>query len=93
MITIADRPMKDYEKFLLDLINSAEGCKIRGLAVVALLEEPVEGGGDAMTAYYDMSFRDRCFAASLIQSDITYGIAQDAVRDLLGLQEPDEEEC
>lgn len=46
-----------------------------------------------MTAYYDMSFRDRCFAASLIQSDITYGIAQDAVRDLLGLQEADEEEC
>lgn len=93
MITIADRPLKEHEKFLLDLINGAEGCKIRGLAVVALLEEPMEGGGDAMTAYYDMSFRDRCFAASLIKSDVTYGIARDALRDLLDLQEPDEEEC
>lgn len=44
MILISDRPMKEHEKFLLDLINGAEGCKIRGLAVVALLEEPMEGG-------------------------------------------------
>lgn len=34
----------------------------------------------------------RQLAASLIEADITYKIAQDAVRDILDLPDPDEEE-
>ena len=59
--------------------------------MVAVLEEPAANGGDAIVGYHAMGMRDRQLAASLIQADITYKIAQDAVRDMLDLAEPDEE--
>lgn len=89
---ISDRPLRDYEAFLLSLMNDAEEWKIRSVVVAALLDEPLKDGGDAMTAYYNASLRDRSYAAALIQTDVTYKVAQDAVRDMLDLPDPDEEE-
>ena len=92
MTLISDRPVNDYEAFFLDLMHGMDKYKIRGVAVVAVLEEPAANGGDAIVGYHAMSLRDRQLAASLIDADITYKIAQDAVRDMLDLTEPDEEE-
>jgi hypothetical protein len=89
---LSDRPVREYEAFLLELMNGAEDFNIRGLAVVALLEKPLEDGGDAMTAYYNMSLRDRHYSAALIQTDVTYKVAKDAARDLLGLEDPEDQE-
>ena len=89
---ISDRPVNDYEAFFVDLMHGLDKYKIRSVAVVAVLEEPTTNGGDAIVGYNAMSLRDRQLAASLIQADITYKIAQDAVRDMLDLPEPDEEE-
>ena len=91
-IMISDRTVKDYEAFFLDMMNGLDKHKIRGVTVVAVLEEPAANGGDAVVGYHAMSMRDRQLAASLIQEDITYKIAQDAVRDMLDLTEPEEEE-
>ena len=88
---ISDRPVNDYETFFVDLMNDLDKYKIRSVAVV-VLEEPAANGGDAIVGYHAMSLRDRQLAASLIEADITYKIAQGAVRDMLDLTEPDEEE-
>lgn len=88
---ISDRPTKEYEAFLVDLMHFMDKHKIAGVAVVAVLEEPADNGGDAITAYHNMSLRDRQLAVSLIQADITCKIAQAAVRDMLDLPIPEEE--
>lgn len=88
---ISSRPPKEYETWLLDFMNQVADHKVTGIAVVALLEEPLENGGDAFTAYYQMSLRDRHTAAGLIQTDITYKIAQAAVHDALDPQDPEED--
>ena len=89
---ISDRPVNDYEAFFVDLMHGLDKHKIRSVAVVAVLEEPAANGGDAIVGYHAMSLRDRQLAASLIQADITYKIAQDAVREMLDLPDPNEEE-
>lgn len=89
---VSDRPIEEWEQFLLGLMNDASNCSVRGLAVVAFLDKPTEDGGDAMTAYYNMSLRDRCYAADLIRTDVTHEIARDAVRGVLDPPDPDEEE-
>ena len=89
---ISDRPVKDYEAFLVDLMHGLDEYKIRSVAVVAVLEEPADNGGDAIVGYQAREKRDRQLAASMIQADITYKIAQDAVRDMLDLADPEKEE-
>lgn len=93
MTLISDRPLNDYEAFFVELMNGLDKYKIRGVTVVAVLEEPAPNGGDAIVGYHAMSLRDRQLAESLIEADITYKIAQDAVRDMLDLPDPEEEEC
>lgn len=90
-VLVSDRPVEEWEQFLLELMNGASDCSVRGLAVVAFLDKPTEDGGDAMTAYYNMSLRDRCYAADLIRTDVTRKIAQEAVWDVLDPPDPDEE--
>lgn len=77
---------------MVDLMNKLGTHKVTGIAVVALLEEPLENGCDAFTAYYQMSLRDRHTAIGLIQADITLKIAQAAVQDALDPQDPTEDE-
>ena len=89
---LSDRPVNDYEAFLVDVMHGLDKHKIRSLAVVAVLEEPAANGGDAIVGYHQMSLRDRQLAVSLLQADISYKIAQDAVREMLDLPDPDEEE-
>lgn len=83
MQLLSDRPAKDYESFFVDLMHSLDKYRIRGVAVVAVLEEPTADGGDAITGYHNMCLRDRQLAASLIQEDTSYKIAQDAVRNMV----------
>ena len=86
---ISDRPVNDYEAFFVDLMHGLDKYKIRSVAVVAVLEEPAANGGDAIVGYHAREKRDRQLAASLIEADISYKIAQDAVRDMMDLTEPD----
>ena len=80
---LSDRPVKDYEGFFVDLMHGLDNFKIRSVAVVAILEEPTENGGDAITAYHNSCVRDRQLSAALIQEDTMYRIAADAVLDLV----------
>ncbi len=89
---ISDRPVNDYEAFFVDLMNDLDKYKIRGVAVVAVFEEPAANGEDAITGFHNMSLRDRQLAVSLLQAPVTYKIAQSAARDMPDLTEPDEEE-
>ena len=89
---ISDRPVNDYEAFFVDLLHGLDKHKIRSVAVVAVFEDPEDDGSDAITGYFNAGIRDRQLAASLIQADITYKIAQDAVREMLDLPDPNEEE-
>lgn len=89
---VADRPLRGYEVFLGELMNELDRHRVGGVAVVAVLDEPAPNGGDSIVGYHAMSLRDRQLAVSLLQADITYKIAQDAVRDMQDLPDPDEEE-
>lgn len=89
---IGNRPAQEYEKWLLDLMNGAEGSKIRGVVVVAILEEPLPGGGDAMVAYFNVNRQERYYASDLIREDIVVDIVKDAINDALGLEPSDAEE-
>ena len=80
---LSDRPAKDYEGFFVDLMNHLDSFEIRGVAVVAILAKQTDNGSDAITAYHEMCLRDRELAASLIQEDVMYRIAVDAIRDLV----------
>lgn len=73
----------------MNLMHSLDEHKIRSIAVVAVLEEPEADDGDAIVGYHNMGLRDKQLAASLIEDDITYKIAQEAVRDMLDPTEPD----
>lgn len=85
MQLLSDRPVNDYETFFVDLMHGLDKYKIRSVAVVAIFEEPEEDGSDAITGYFNIGIRGRQMAASLLQEDTTKIIAQDAVRDMLGL--------
>ena len=91
-VLVSDRPIEEWEQFLLELMNGAGECSVRGLAVVAFLDKPTADGGDAMTAYYNLSLRDRCYAADLIRTDVTRKIAQEAVFDVMDPPDTDAEE-
>ena len=89
---VADRPLHGYERFLAEMMNALDEHRVGGIALVAVLDKPAANGGDSMVGYHCMSLRDRQLAVSLLQADITYKIAQDAVRDMLDLPDPEEEE-
>ena len=71
---LSDKPFEDYISFVTETLQILSSKKVRGLAIVALLEEPDEDGADVLTGYYNMPLQDKQTAASNIQADVTDGI-------------------
>lgn len=56
---LSDKPFEDYISFVTETLQILSSKKVRGLAIVALLEEPDEDGADALTGYYNMPLQDK----------------------------------
>ncbi|MBE6959838.1 MAG: hypothetical protein E7448_03835 [Ruminococcaceae bacterium] len=92
LILLSDRELAEHEAFLLDLLNGLHTREVEGVAVVAILKEKDPDGGDIISAYHNMSLRDRKLAADIIDTDVTYRMVKNILQDLDILPEPGEEE-
>lgn len=77
---ISDKPFEDYISFVTETLQIISHQKVRGLAVVVMLEEPDEEGADVLTGYYNMNLQDKQAAASNIQADVTDGLVRANLR-------------
>lgn len=82
-ILLSDKPAEGYAEFLARAINDLSSYNVRGIALVALLDQPQEENIDAMTAYWNMSLRDKETAVADVQSDITAQIVRANLRTFL----------
>lgn len=77
---LSDKPLEDYIPFVAETLQAISAKKVRGLAIVALLDEADEDGADVLTGYYNMPLQDKQTAASHIQADVTDGIVRANMR-------------
>lgn len=77
---LSDKPFEDYISFVTEMLQIISHQKVRGLAVVVMLEEPDEEGADVLTGYYNMNLQDKQAAASNIQADVTDGLVRANLR-------------
>ena len=77
---LSDKPFEDYISFVTETLQILSAKKVRGLAIVALLDEADEDGADVLTGYYNMCLKDKQTAASHIQADVTDGIVRANMR-------------
>lgn len=89
---LSDKPFEDYISFVTETLQILSSKKVRGLAIVALLEEPDEDGADVLTGYYNMLLQDKQTAASNIQADVTDGIIRANMRRYLEELEQEDDE-
>ena len=90
LVLLSDREVEPWQADVVDLLEQLSGYKVRGLAVVVLVEPEEENGEDILAFYNWMSIRDKQLAASVIEGDVHYAIAQDAIRHYMG--DTDEED-
>lgn len=77
---LSDKPFEDYISFVTETLQILSAKKVRGLAIVALLDEADEDRADVLTGYYNMPLQDKQAAASHIQADVTDGIVRANMR-------------
>lgn len=77
---LSDKPFEDYISFMTETLQVLSSCKVHGLAIVALLEEPDEDGADVLTGYYNMDLLDKQEAAANIQMDVADGFIRANLR-------------
>lgn len=82
----SNKPLQEWQAGIVELLEALSDHKVRCVAVVALLDDE---DSDSMTAYCDMSLRDKQMAAAIIHQDVTHQIMQNEIREALG--EPDGE--
>ena len=56
---LSDKPFEDYISFVTETLQILSAKKVRGLAIVALLDEADEDGADVLTGYYNMPLQDK----------------------------------
>lgn len=89
LILAADRPVREHESALVELMEDLSKYKVTGMAVVVMVEPDEPDGDDILAFYHRMSIRDKQLAAAVIEGDVHYAIAEDAIRHYMG----DEEGC
>ena len=65
-LLMGDSPTQDYDNFMLETLNVLERYKVKGLAVVAFIDDP---NSEALTAYWQCGCIKKSYAATHIQSD------------------------
>lgn len=88
---VSDKPVEDWASFLAEGIQELSRYKVRGVAMVALLEPGPDGENEVMTGYHNMNLRDKQEAASHIQADVTDGIVRANMRRYLEELENEED--
>lgn len=66
---IADRPLKDYEQFIQEGLQTLSCYDVRGIAVVAVLEGADDG--KMFTGYHNLSLLDKEAVVESIRDDCT----------------------
>lgn len=89
LILAADRPVRVHESALVKLMDELSKYKVTGMAVVVMVEPKEPDDEDILAFYHHMSIRDKQLAAAVIEGDVHYAIAEDAIRHYMG----DEEGC
>ena len=89
LLLAADRPVREYESALVELLEDLSKYKVTGMAVVVMVEPREPDDEDILAFYHRMSIRDKQLAAAVIEGDVHYAIAEDAIRHYMG----DEGEC
>lgn len=89
LLLAADRPVREHENALVELMEELSKYKVTGMAVVVMVEPKEQDDEDILAFYHHMSIRDKQLAAAVIDGDVHYAIAEDAIRHYMG----DEEEC
>lgn len=90
-VLLSDRPIAPYQEALTELLEEISGYRVRGMAVVLLVDPEEEDGDDVLAFYHRMSIRDKQLAAAVIEGDVHYAIAQDAIAAYMGDTEEQEE--
>ena len=89
---VSDAPPEGHMAFLADSINRLSSYKVRGIALVALMDMAAEEDIAAMTAYYNMDLMDKALAKAQIEGDIIDGVIRANLRDYLeGLEHEDDD--
>ena len=87
LLLAADRPVRAHEAALVKLMEELSRYKVTGMAVVVMVEPKKEGDEDVLAYYHHMSIRDKQLAAAVIEGDVHYAIAEDAIRHYMGDEE------
>lgn len=88
---LSSGPVTQWQEAIVGLLEETAHYKVTGAAVVLMVEPEEPDGDDVIAFYHRMSIRDKQLAASVIEGDVHYAIAEDAIRHYLG-DEDDEEE-
>lgn len=82
---MSNKPIEPYQEALVDLLeNELSRYRVQGLAVVVFVEPEEPDGEDVLAYYHHMSIRDKQLAAAVIEGDVHYAIAQDAIAHYMG---------
>ena len=93
MVLLSDREVEPWQADVVDLLERLSGYRVRDLAVVVLVEPEEPEGEDVLAFYNRMSIRDKQLAASVIEGDVHYAIAQDAIRHYMGDTDEEDEDA
>lgn len=86
---LSDGEVAPWQADVVELLEKLSDCDVRGMALVFMVEPREPGGDDILAFYSNMSLRDKQLAASVIEGDVHYAIAEDAIRCYLGEDEED----
>lgn len=90
-IVVSDGAPKPYEGFLTEELEAISEYKVKGLAMVILVESKET---NALVGYWNMNVTERAYAATHMQADVVDGIIKYNLRKYRDMMEAldDEEE-
>ena len=87
---VSDKPLEEWQKDLVHVLEELSAYRVNGLALVALVEPEDPEGDDVLAFYNRMSVRDKQLAAAVIEGDVHYAIAQAAIARAMGEEDAEE---
>lgn len=87
---LSDQPLEEWQSDLARILEELSGYQVRGLALVALVEADSEDDDDVLAWYNRMSVRDKQLVAAVIEGDVHYAIARQAIEHYMEDREEEE---
>lgn len=79
----SDKPVEDWAAFAMETVQLLEERKVRGMAIVALLDQDGENNDQAILGYHNMGLSDKEEAVMLIHADVVKAIVKANLQDWL----------